>query len=85
MEFKRWILKVIGEDNYRKLDSNILNLSLGSHDREGPRMRELMRRWDPLKKSFSTTKGDMWVDLPQPLHNLNRDSKIKGGEVTISK
>jgi len=85
MEFKRWILELIGEQNYRRLDSNVLNLKLGSHDREGPAMRELMRSFDEQKKGFTTNFREMRIDLPKPLDKLNLDTRVRGGEIVITK
>jgi len=58
---------------------------ISSHTTEGESMRELMRRFDPLKKQFHQKHRDMHLDLPKPLDNLNLEGKVNGGEIIITK
>lgn len=48
-------------------------------------MRELMSEFNKLKRKFSKDHRDMRMDLPAPLDNLNMDTSVVGGEITITK
>jgi hypothetical protein len=48
-------------------------------------MRELMEGFDKHKRKFNRDRRDIKMDLPYPLHNLNKDNKVVGGEITITK
>jgi len=47
-------------------------------------MRELMQGFDKHKGKFNRDHRDIKMDLPYPLHNLNIDNKVVGGEITIT-
>jgi hypothetical protein len=85
LEFKKWLLNLIGEDNYQKLDPHTRKLKFGSHDIEGGRMRALMKDFDIKKRQFTEDFRDIRLDLPEPLDNLNLEGRVRGGEIKITK
>ena len=48
-------------------------------------MRELMDRFNQWKRRFNKDHEDIKMDLPEPLHNLNLDTRVVGGEIRITK
>lgn len=48
-------------------------------------MRELMANFDYIKTRFHQGEGDMPLDLPHPLGDLNLTDKVDGGQIMISK
>jgi hypothetical protein len=84
LAFKRWLRELVGESIYQKLDQGQLSHKISSHDAEGERMRILMKSFDALKRKFKRGHRDMKMDLPAPFHNLNLDSRVVGGEITIT-
>jgi hypothetical protein len=52
---------------------------------EGGKMRELMKKFDGMKRKFRADYKSMRLDLPKPLHNLSIEGKVREGEITISK
>jgi hypothetical protein len=85
LAFKKWLRGVLGDNYYQRLDPSELDPKIGSHHVEGQRMRELMQGFDKYKKKFNRDHRDIKMDLPYPLHNLNKDNKVVGGEITITK
>ena len=85
MAFKKWLKKLLGETNYQKLDSAELVHKITSHSTESPQMRELMSSFDREKRLFEEGCEDVKIDLPKPLHNLNMNTRVVGGEITITK
>jgi hypothetical protein len=48
-------------------------------------MREIMKAFDPHKRSFPKDGNDMKIDLTEPiLANLSIDGKVVEGEFTIT-
>ncbi|OXV10191.1 hypothetical protein Egran_02048, partial [Elaphomyces granulatus] len=84
LAFKKWLRDVLGDKHYRRLDPSQLDPKIGYHHVEGQRMRELMQGFDKHKRKFNRDYRDIKMDLPYPLHNLNRDNKVVGGEITIT-
>jgi hypothetical protein len=85
LAFKKWLREVLGERDYQKLDPSQLNSKIGSHSVEGRQMRELMHGFDKQKRKFNRSHRDIKMDLPSPLHNLNKDNMVVDGEITITK
>jgi hypothetical protein len=85
LEFKKWLYDLIGPEYYRKLDPRRFNFNSGSHDVESGQMRELMKKFDGIKRKFRSDYRNMRLDLPDPLHNLTIEGRVRGGEITISK
>lgn len=48
-------------------------------------MRQLMKSFDDLKRTFFKDHRDMRLDLPPPLNNLNLAGKVDLGEIKITK
>jgi hypothetical protein len=48
-------------------------------------MRELMKKFDGMKRKFRSDYRSMRLDLPEPLQNLTIEGKVRGGEITITK
>jgi hypothetical protein len=85
LAFKEWLKDLLGEENYQKLDQTRLAHKISSHNSEGRPMRELMKKFNRLKRMFNKEHRDMRMDLPEPLHNLNMGNRVVGGEITITK
>ncbi|KAH0538333.1 hypothetical protein FGG08_005068 [Glutinoglossum americanum] len=85
LAFKKWLRDLLGEKNYQQLDQTQLVHKISSHDTEGQQMRELMKEFNKLKRKFKKDHRDMKIDLPEPLHNLDMDNRVIGGEITITK
>ncbi|KAN0071932.1 hypothetical protein V8E54_009661 [Elaphomyces granulatus] len=84
LAFKKWLRDILGDKYYQRLDPSQLDSKIGSHHVEGQRMRELMQGFDKHKRKFNRDHRDIKMDLPYPLHNLNKDNKVVGGEITIT-
>ncbi|KAE9364684.1 hypothetical protein N431DRAFT_110243 [Stipitochalara longipes BDJ] len=84
LAFKKWLRDLLGEKLYKLLDPTQLFTKIRSHDAEREGMRELMKRFDVLKKRFTKSQGSMTLDLPAPLENLELDSRVIGGEIEIT-
>ncbi|KAN0071918.1 hypothetical protein V8E54_009647 [Elaphomyces granulatus] len=84
LAFKKWLRGVLGDKYYQRLDPSQLDSKIGSHHVEGQRMRELMQGFDKHKRKFNRDHRGIKMDLPYPLHNLNKDNKVVGGEITIT-
>lgn len=85
-EFKKWIREWIGDDEYRKLDPNLDIARDATHASETAPMRELMKRFDVLKKQFGV--GDsrkLPLTLPEPIQNLNIPGKVDHGLIRITR
>ncbi|KAI9776338.1 MAG: hypothetical protein M1839_000418 [Geoglossum umbratile] len=84
LAFKKWLRDLLGEKNYQKLDQAQLAHKISSHHTEGKQMRQLMKGFNTLKFKFRKDQRDMKMDLPDPLHNLDMDNRVVGGEITIT-
>jgi len=84
LAFKKWLRNLIGEANYQLLDQAEISHKISSHDSEGERMRELMKRFNVKKLAFRRNHRDMKLDLPEPYENLNLDTRVVGGQITIT-
>lgn len=84
LAFKEWLRDLIGEDKYQELDQSELVHKISSHDSEGERMRELMKRFDVHKRRFERGHRDIKIDLPEPYENLDMDTRVIGGQITIT-
>lgn len=84
LAFKQWLRDLIGPQNYNILDQTEMAHNITSHDSEGERMRELMKRFDIKKRAFRRNHRDMKLDLPEPYNNLNLDTRVVGGQITIT-
>jgi hypothetical protein len=83
--FKRWLHRLLGEEHYRRLDPRNAGQKISAHDTEGQYMREIMKAFDPHKRSFPKDGKDMKIDLTEPiLANLSIDGKVVEGEFTIT-
>lgn len=82
-DFKDWLRRLLGDRYFLELEPNAdLNRIYGT---EGRALRDLMARFDTIKKEFHTNSGPMYLDLPKPLNNLTLDNRVEGGQITISK
>ncbi|PVH78397.1 hypothetical protein DL98DRAFT_590324 [Cadophora sp. DSE1049] len=84
LNFKRWLRRVIGEENYRALDPNSSSQQISAHAMEGKEMRQVMKRFEGLKKAFPRDNRPLKLDLPGPLSELNIPRRVSQGELTIS-
>ena len=48
-------------------------------------MRELMQSFDKHKRKFNRDHRNIKMDLPYPLHDLNKGNEVVVGEITITK
>jgi hypothetical protein len=81
--FKNWLRHLIGEQYYRQLDPKGELGKVNSHKLEGEGMRDLMRKFDIIKRNFKRDGRDRKLDLPDPLENLDLPGTVKEGEITI--
>lgn len=83
--FKGWLRYTIGKENFAKLDKENALRPVSTHTSESGPMRELMKRFDAKKKTFSNaTQGTIRIDLPPPLDGLNIEGRVRDGELMIS-
>lgn len=82
-EFKRWVRLLLGDEEYRKLDPNLDIERNATHASETPAMRILMKKFDALKKNFSTNSREVRLTLPPPLQNLVIPNRVNQGLITI--
>ena len=75
---------MIGEDNYGALDPNISGEHINIHAMEGKEMRQVMKKFEGLKKGFPKDNQPLKLDLPGPLSGLNIARRVSQGELTIS-
>ena len=83
--FKQWLQSYIGERHYKQLDNGSDMENISSHTTEGKAMRQLMKAFEVRKQNFSKTSGDVYLDLPEPLHYLNIRGKVDEGQITLTK
>ena len=84
VSFKGWLRRAIGRENFAKLDKENALRPISTHTSESGPMRELMKRFDAKKKTFSNaTQGIIRIDLPPPLDGLNVEGRVRDGELTI--
>lgn len=95
LAFKRWLQWHLGEDIYQELDQTteaagqqdrgLQATKISSHDSEGEHMRELMKRFEVLKRQFKhdPDREPILLLLPAPFEDLDVDGKVWGGQVTI--
>jgi hypothetical protein len=83
LQFKNWLRFLIGDQHYRELDKNGELGKVNSHELEGVGMRELMKKFDILKRNFRRDGRDRRLDLPEPHENLDIPGRVKEGEGTI--
>lgn len=82
--FKGWLRRAIGRENFAKLDKENALRPISTHTSESGPMRELMKRFDAKKKTFSNaTQSIIRIDLPPPLDGLNVEGRVRDGELTI--
>ena len=67
------------------LDPGIASQKISTHYTEGMQMRAITREFGRCKRKFAKNARDIMINLPKPLENLNIDSKVVGGEITITK
>ncbi|KAF2117305.1 hypothetical protein BDV96DRAFT_571885 [Lophiotrema nucula] len=84
-KFRTWLRKILGDRNYNFLDPRSESQRVSGHTMEGPKMREVMQRFEALKKGFNKFSNDMHMDLPEPLHTLTYGGKVEMGELTITR
>ena len=46
-------------------------------------MRELIKRFEVKKKLFSSSSGDITLELPEPLNKVTIEGRVREGELTI--
>jgi hypothetical protein len=85
LAFKNWLRRLVGDEYYKQLDPTFEGNKISSYAVEGEYMRELMKTFDGFKKRFKKDHRDMRMDLPGPLSNLDLDTRVQGGEITITK
>ncbi len=83
--FQVWLAQVLGERNYSVLDPRTEGQRISGHSMEGPKMRQLMEGFELHKKAFHSLSMDIKLDLPAPLHKLNKQGYVEDGELTISR
>ncbi|KAK0125658.1 hypothetical protein ONS95_000339 [Cadophora gregata] len=84
MAFKRWLSRLLGPELYSQLDGGHLLERIGSHGREGARIRYLMRHFEEYKQKFRHGHRAIHLDLPEPFENLHIDGRVDSGQITIS-
>ncbi|KAH6724439.1 hypothetical protein DL95DRAFT_464978 [Leptodontidium sp. 2 PMI_412] len=84
LAFKTWLRKLIGPRLYQELDQAQLVDKISSHDAEGERMRALMKKFNVYKRKFEKGHRDIKIDLPEPFENLDLDTRVVGGQITIT-
>jgi hypothetical protein len=82
--FKAWLARVLEQRNYSVLDPRTEGQRISGHSMEGPKMRQLMESFELHKKAFHSLSRDTKLDLPEPLHRLNKSGYVEEGELTIS-
>lgn len=84
-EFKRWLRKAIGEENYIQLDPAAEGQStINPHDMETGPMRTLIKSFFVAKSTFSNTKKNaISIELPDPLHKLRLGTRVDDGALII--
>lgn len=83
---ERWLRQTIGEQNYRALDPNNAGQQISAHSMEGKDMRQLMKKFEDLKKGFPRDESDrrpLKLDLPGRLSGLTIPRRISQGELYI--
>ena len=81
--FKTWLRKVIGVDEYEKLDPANGRHRLGAHTTESGPMRSLIKDFEAKKKAFTGSSDDVKLSLPEPLQHLTIKNRVDDGELTI--
>ncbi|KAJ4412725.1 hypothetical protein N0V91_000487 [Didymella pomorum] len=84
-EFKAWLRRFLGDEEYRKLDPNLDIERNATHASESPAMRALMKNFDAFKKGFEPNSRDLKVTLPEPLQNLTIPGRVNKGLFVLSK
>lgn len=83
-KFKVWLRKLLGDDEYRKLDPNLDIERNATHASETPAMRALMKIFDDIKKTFQPISRDFWkITLPHPLQNLSIPGRVDQGLIRV--
>lgn len=83
--FKTWLREIVGEENWRVLDASNSDNRMGTHYIENGQMRELIKKFNFYKHSFSrAVRQPMKLDLPKSLSHLTIDGYIEDGELVIS-
>jgi len=85
MAFKRWLRRLLGDENYQQLDPTDVSQMVSSHTIQGRYMREIMKKFDGYKKKFRNGYDDnIRLDLPEPLEDLDIEGRVSYGEIKIT-
>jgi hypothetical protein len=81
--FKQWLRRLLTDEFYLQLDPQAdFNNMYGI---ECETIREIMKKFDIIKKDFRQDGEDEFLDLPKPLNNLTLPGRVDGGQITITK
>lgn len=82
--FKIWLRDVLGPENYAKLDPLNAHGRISAHTMESGPIRDLVRKFIAKKETFSELVEDIHLELPPPLDRLDKEGRVRQGELTIS-
>jgi len=83
--FKNWLRGLIGVENYAKLDHLNARSRINAHTLEDGPIRKLVASFVTKKHAFTSSTQSVRFDLPEPLHALDLDDRVRQGELTISR
>jgi hypothetical protein len=75
---------MISDRHYRHLDRRTAGQQIGAHTMEEKQMRQVIKKFDEKKRSFSNKPSDVHLDLPDPLHILNIPGRVTQGDLRIN-
>ena len=81
--FKNWLRKILGVENYAKLDPLNAQNRINAHTLETGPIRKLVEKFVIKKHAFTSTDEDIRIDLPEPLNALDVEDRVRQGELTI--
>lgn len=85
--FKKWLEVKLGTADYQILAEESPENDIGSHTMVNPKMQEIMKQFESIKKIFKAI-GDpreRIIQLPRPLDELHDPSRgIDDGEIRIT-
>lgn len=86
MKFKDWLRSLIGDHHYRQIDPNLDLYKIASHGAESRAMRDLMKDFDDRKTLFHSSYGEnIYIQLPEPLEDLDIPGKVNQGRITVTR
>ncbi|CAK1364417.1 unnamed protein product [Cercospora beticola] len=87
-EFKRWLRRVIGEQNYAMLDPDAARQkATNAYEMESPAMRKLIKEFFVAKSTFKnyerSRRAAIKIELPEPLDKLTIENRVDEGALII--